>query len=308
MTEPSKRNILVTLDGSHISEQAIALAQKLAEPDGKITLLTVVRAVQGYPEIHPTADAPDFFLTPETQAETAREYLNIVRARWTEGGVQLGVEVETGDPAEEILLAAASIGADLIVMTSHGRGAGGRLRFGSVSDRVARSSTCPVAIVRPELAAVEGAGSKPKRLLVPLDGSELAAQSLPFAIDLAKQLAVPVELVRVMDPVVSRYAAAGTVAMPAEWYIEVEKQMKTEALASLESAATTVRDAGVETELVVLTGLTAPALLEEIKPDDLVVITSHGRGGIRRWLMGSVAEKLVRLAEAPVILVPNARS
>jgi nucleotide-binding universal stress UspA family protein len=72
----------------------------------------------------------------------------------------------------------------------------------------------------------------------------------------------------------------------------------------LEAVATVIREEGLTTSSQVLTGPIAPAISDQVQPGDIVVMTSHGRSGVRRWLLGSVAEYLVRHADAPVLLVP----
>jgi nucleotide-binding universal stress UspA family protein len=223
----------------------------------------------------------------------------------------VGVErlVAVGEPDEEIVAAAAQHGADLIAMASHGRGALGRAIFGSVADRVARTATVPVLIVR---SAAEEAGGPATiaRLVVPLDGSEIAERALPVASDLAHRLDIPIHVVRATDP-------GSTVPMPrgvigaapmvsAEIVDRVWQEAESEAESTVSEAISHLKREGMEASGAVLSGSPFFAISEATKPGDLIVLTSHGRGGVRRWLLGSVAEKLVREASVPVLLVPAA--
>ncbi|MEZ4499640.1 MAG: universal stress protein [Thermomicrobiales bacterium] len=119
---------------------------------------------------------------------------------------------------------------------------------------------------------------------------------------LATELGVPVLLVRVIDleqlglaaqlaasPVAQYAASVGTVRQGVDDY--------------LQSHAATLRDAGIAVETAVLDGSPAPVLNDLTLPGDVLVLTSHGRGGIGRWLLGSVTEKLVREGNTPVIVV-----
>jgi nucleotide-binding universal stress UspA family protein len=225
-----------------------------------------------------------------------------------DAGVTIERVIAEGEPDEWIVDTAANRGVDMIAMTSHGRGAIGRAIFGSVADRVARTATVPVLIVRaagedaPQAAAV-------KRIVVPLDGSELAERALPIASEIAKRLRVPIHVFRAVDPVTAMPVAPGVFGAAPTVSGEIADQIWEEA----ESEANqTVRDAvadlqkqhGIDAAGSILHGSPFFAISEATRPDDLLVLTSHGRGGVRRWLLGSVAEKLIREAPAPVLLVP----
>ncbi len=217
------------------------------------------------------------------------------------------LETTTGDAAEEILRVAAREDVDLIVIASHGRGAIGRWVIGSVADRVARTSLVPVMMIRPrDESDNEAPAPLIKRLIVPLDGSDLAFQALPFVELLAGSLPVPVLLVNVTD-VVHDLNRAMAYGMPfrQEIYDEVIDNAREEARDLLREPAERLRRAGLEVIELVLDGQAAEAIAGTAEPTDVIVMTSHGRGGLRRWLLGSVAEKLVREGPVPVIVVPS---
>jgi nucleotide-binding universal stress UspA family protein len=194
----------------------------------------------------------------------------------------------------------------MIVMASHGRGAVGRWTFGSVADRVARGSLIPVTIICPE--PDEGiAGVEVRRIVVALDGSDLSHRALPVARDLAVRLSVPVLLVQAINPAASLYPslAAGAVASE-DVFEETFHSEEEQAAGNLRNAEQQLRARGIEVTTSVQVGPTIAAIESVVEPGDVIVITSHGRSGIRRWLLGSVAERLIRCALAPVILVPAA--
>lgn len=284
--------ILVPLDGSEPAEAALAVAELI--PSRRVLLLTV----------EPDTKGPMLVSAPEWEAwRTGREregqtYLERAAEPLRRQGRAIVTAVEFGDPANRIVLAAAA--ADLIVMGSHGRGGGGRVLYGSVADRVARHAPRPTLIVR---GGERPATAPPlSRLVVPLDGSPLAEHALPVAGSLASDLGLPVHLVRVVDlDLVRATVPAGIRAATAS--VRSHEAVRREAGEYLAAQTQQLRNRDLAATTEVRTGAPAAELLDAIRPGDLVVLTTHGRGGLRRWLLGSMAEKLVRLATAPVLLV-----
>jgi nucleotide-binding universal stress UspA family protein len=304
------RRILVPWDGSALAAEAIPQARAVAAAGAEVILLWVA------PEPEMAAGllwgsagvAPDDVLRADE--EVARQALESEAERLRAAGGDVKVEsvVAIGDPAEEILRTADERAVDLLVLANHGRGAVGRWAFGSVADRVSRSAKVPVMIVRP--GGNDGAGRPSevtRRVMVPLDGSELAARAVPVAASLAKRLDVPVLLVDVIDTTraVSPLFASGA-AYSQGFFDEIQTELRTEAERALAAASESLKESGVEVRSRVLDGSPADALLDLMEPSDVVVLTSHGRSGVRRWLLGSVAEKLVRQGVAPIMLVPAA--
>jgi nucleotide-binding universal stress UspA family protein len=276
-------SMLVPLDGSEAAEAALAVAELI--PSRRVRLLSV------------ESDLSD--LTAICLAEPdCQTYLERVAEPLRRQGRKVETVVAFGDPARKIVASAAT--ADLVVMGSHGRGAAGRLVPGSIAEQVARGAPVPTLIVR--------GGQKPvapipiTRIVVPLDGSPLAEQALPMAVALAGSLGLPVHLVRVVevDPVrgagVARSSVATAHTRPhAETGPQAEEYLveQVQALRNMDVAATS--------EL--RTGAPASELLDAIRNGDLTVLTTRDRGGIERWMLGSVAEELVRRAAGPVLLV-----
>lgn len=296
--------ILVPLDGSTLAEQAIPYARAVAQDDG--TLI--------YAQIVPKADAIHG-LTGGTVAsagdvaalfnQTATTDLQNAASRWTSIAPNYEIAIASGDPAEQILQMAIDRGAELIVIASHGRGALGRWTFGSVADRLARSSTVPVLIVRPKDADPEHAViPEIGRVLLPTDGSALSEAATTEAALLAKRLNRPLVLIRAVFPEAELAPTAGFDAVYApEVYEELSKSLEQDARTGLDRIADELREQGVTVDISLLHGPAAQTIEEAARPDDLIVMTSHGRSGFRRWLIGSVAEKLVRTAPCPVVLV-----
>ena len=212
-----------------------------------------------------------------------------------------------GDPAEEILRDADRHDAGLIVMATYGLHGIDRWVIGSVADRVARTSPVPVMLVRPPYVAPEQpAPITFERLVVPLDGSPLAAEALPFAEQLAIRGHLPIRLVTVTD--LSRELSSVLdygAAFSAQAYEELLDEGRAESQAMLDAAAVPLRDAGLTVDTRLCEGQVPEAIAAVTGSNDVIVMTSHGRSGIGRWLLGSVATKLIQLGGAPVILVPS---
>ena len=275
--------ILVPLDDSAEARVALPYAAALAAPGTEIVLLTVI----------PSANAAD--LAP-AGLESAAQRLRV-------GGQQVHTEVAIGDPARRIIDTAVDLGAEMIVMASHGRGALGRLIYGSVADRVGRASPIPVMVVRARQLEPGPVGIT--RLVVPLDGSERAETALPVATTISRRLGTPILLIRVVDPADLMPPAVGIgEAIPFEIYDEAEEELEQEARRYLDTMAQKLRELGLPVATRVLMGPPASAIEEATHLGDALVITSHERTGVMRWLLGSVAEKLTREDESPVILVP----
>jgi nucleotide-binding universal stress UspA family protein len=291
MTETTKTtenvamtNILVPLDGSEEARAALPYAMALATPGTEILLLTVVPAEAG--------------------VAAAQAALEPVARRLRTAGHAVQTEIAVGDPAERILDTAARSGAGMIVMASHGRGAVGRLIYGSVADRVAREATVPTMVVRTK--SVPPGPVAITRLVVPLDGSPLAEASLPVAAAISTKLGTPLFLIRAINPVELLPPAVGIGgAMPPEIYAETEEQMEQDARDYLERTAQSLRDQGLPVATEVLVGPPAAAIVGATHLGDVVVLVSHERTGVMRWLLGSVSETLTREDQAPIILAPK---
>lgn len=286
--------LLVPLDGSPAAEAALAYAELI--PGRAVRLLAVVAEDDAPDLTWPVAPRYDEWRAAETtRLET---YLARVGEPLGRQGRQVTCRVEEGDPADRIVEAAAE--ADLIVMTTHGRGGGSRALFGSIADRVVRHAPAPVLVVR--------GGDRPvtppplTRIVVPLDGSALSECALIPAVDLADDLGVPLHLVRTLDVDRLRETVrAGTYAATA--YARSLDEVRAAVADYLRAHELRLRGRDLRITSEVLNGAPAAELEALSRPGDLIVLTTHGRSGLRRWLLGSVADKLVRHASVPVLVV-----
>ena len=275
--------ILIPLDGSEAAEVALTVAE--AVPSRHVRLLVVESELDHLSAV--CSPKMDCWAYLERVAEPLRRQ-----------GRQVEKIADFGDPARRIVASATT--ADLVIMGSHGRGAMGRFLLGSIAEWVARHAPAPTMIVR--------GGQRPvatmplTRIVVPLDGSPLAEQALPMAVALAGGMGLSVHLVRVVDfDFVRATVEAGPAA--AEACVRQQAELVRGANAYLAEQVLAPRNRGCAATSEVRVGAPAGELLAVIREGDLVVLTTHGRGGLERWFLGSVAEELVRHAAAPVLLV-----
>ena len=207
-----------------------------------------------------------------------------------------------GDPAVEIGRAAGDYGHDLIAMATHGRGGLRRWVFGSVADKVIHASDLPLLIVRPKQAPPQEAGAI-RHLVVPLDGSALAETAIPVAQALAARLHIGVSLVQAILQSAVLYDMA-TVYDP-----RLDTELEQMAKEYLHGVQGRFSQAGINAGAVVRKGSPAFEVLDyaEATPGALIVMTTHGLGGAARWVFGSVADRVMRAAAAPVLMLRSAR-
>jgi nucleotide-binding universal stress UspA family protein len=142
------------------------------------------------------------------------------------------------------------------------------------------------------------------RLVVPLDGSDFAEEALAHARELATRLDVPIQLVRSVDPAaMTGIGATLGVGLDYAAVDELIDEEETDAKTYIDSTVATLTGEGFNTTGVVLRGTAAAAIISASQDGDLVVMASHGRSGVRRWFLGSVAEEVVRRSDVPVLLI-----
>jgi nucleotide-binding universal stress UspA family protein len=212
-----------------------------------------------------------------------------------------------GPIAETLAAKIDDLGADLVVMTTHGRGAIGRTFLGGIADHLVRTGEVPVVLVRPDAAAAlppELAEWRPGEILVPLDGSPLAEAALAPAVGFARLFRARVALLQVIQPL--SLATDPPLPFPATYDEQITEVRRREGQDYLDSVAERLRDQGIEAHGAATVGWSvAGTLLELARPEriGLIAIATHGRGGLKRVLAGSVADKLVRAAEIPLLVV-----
>jgi nucleotide-binding universal stress UspA family protein len=296
------RTLLVPLDGSRLSEHALPLAASIARRAG-----AALHLVRAHPP-SPVGEGVAAFATEKAAWALAKSYLEEVAGRLEAmTGVRATTRVLDGPVAPTLHEYAVSQIADLVVMSTHGRGPFSLFWLGSVADQLAHRLPMPLLLVRPHDAPVELAREPAlRRLLVGLDGSPRAEGVLGPALALARLTGAAVKLLRVVLPPpvygmdLAPYAAAGAAAD-----LALLEDLRHEAEAYLTRVADRLREEGhaVETR-VAPHAHAATGLLEEAARAgcDLIALETHGRGGLPRLFLGSVADKVVRGAEVPVLL------
>jgi nucleotide-binding universal stress UspA family protein len=307
LSSSATHRVLVPLDGSDFAERAIPYASALAGEGGQLVFLRVMSEAEPERSLSGKVTASE----DEVEQFEHNDALSVLResaSKWqTVLTGEPSYEVTVGDAAEEILAVAERVGCTFIVMTSHGRGAIGRLAFGSIADRIARATHVPTLIIRPEEDAIAIDSVAFHRILVPYDGSAVASEALPVASSVASHLGIPVHLLHAINPsslVIP--SPMGTSAYSGEIYTEIEDELTATAQSHLDEAARQLGAPKVPVTTEIVEGPPVLAIEDSAKAGDLIVMASHGRSGFRRWLLGSTAEKLIRTGPAPVLLVPAA--
>lgn len=285
-------SILVPLDGTPLAERAVGYAAHLARAASARLLL--IRSVPLGP-VHTLSDAES-----EIRAqEDAEAYLDAIRKGLPTPG-EIDIAAFFGDADATILDEARTHHASLIVMSTHARSSARRVIEGSIADEVARSATVPVLLVSPTCDRTWPT-DRPLRVLLPLDGSPRAESALAAATALAEVTDVELVLLRVVDesqPIrIERTPnALPDVASDERW---------PHADIYLEQAARKLGQQGLQVTTVVDTGNPVTAVLSAVDAEniDLIAIASHGRGGITRLILGSVATAIVQHATVPVLCI-----
>jgi nucleotide-binding universal stress UspA family protein len=303
------KTILVPLDRSSLAEQALGPATALARAAGGELSLVLAHPLAPYDGsmIGSWSDAKD----PEEVIYLRRVADEIART----AHVAVGNTVATGHPVETICRRAREVGADLIVMTSHGRTGLSRAWLGSVADGVVRNASAPVLMLRAENDVGPTRHGQPvplfRRILVPLDGSVTSSSVVSAAAAMAQcgdahliflRVVHPVPLY-IMDPQVPAYPT--TVLDP-----DATQQAASDAQEELSALATSVEhEYSLKTETVVeVSSATAQTILDVARRHgaDLIAMTTHGRGA-SRLVIGSVTDKVLRGGHMAMLLYhPNA--
>jgi nucleotide-binding universal stress UspA family protein len=293
------RKIAIPLDGSPFAERVLAHIPRFGKPDDvELLLVRVIETTRYYSYIAP--DAVHIFDLTQWRQE-AENYLKRVAGELRELGYRLYTTVVDGDVATSICEVASAQDADLIAMTTHGRSGLQRWIMGSVADRIIRTTQKPVYLVRPGKEVLSGGA--PQRILVPLDGSALAEAALAPALELTSNNDAELLLVQAVElPELwgEEFVSAETVAA-----LPSLEEQETLARIYLEGIAASLRQDGRIVRIHVETGhpATVVASVAAAQTVDTIVMSTHGRSGLSRWVFGSVAEKVVRTVDCPVLLV-----
>jgi nucleotide-binding universal stress UspA family protein len=277
--------ILVPLDGSSLAGSVLTqVRQLLMQKDSDVILVRVVQP--------PPSSEADIMEPMETLRAGALEYLHTIERGLSSQGARVRSRVVEGFPAGAILEAAKNEGATLIAMSTHGRTGLSRWVFGSVTEKVLRASPVPVLAV-PSFVEQGGAASPTgarelpfRRIVVPIASADLSLEAVPPVLELAPLTGAEVVLVHVCE---------GTGCA-----VEVPQMRK---------AYDLLHQAGISADPMMKQGDAATQILETCRETgaDLIAMTTHGHSGLSRWVLGSVAEKVLRAASVPMLVVRTAK-
>ncbi|MBI3925065.1 MAG: universal stress protein [Armatimonadetes bacterium] len=299
--ETTFRKILVPLDGTALAEQALLPAFQLARRfGGDVGLLCVEPYLHLLPLVRP-ADAldPRGVNVRKSPSELAQRYLDALRADLGERGVPVWDRAVIDDPASAILDCIEKESIGLVVMTSHNRSGLSRWWMGSVADQLLTRTDCPVLILP------EGAVSNYRKLLVPLDGSEVAESALPVAETLAGSEG---QLLLLRAPSIGEPARVSLSFLNEAYREQYRRGEKARSEAYLDERKRRIEARGYRVATRHCPGRAAEAILRTAADEkvDAIVMTTHGRGGWDRLAHGSVAYKVrVTLGWTPLLLVPR---
>lgn len=297
---PNVQKILVTTDFSGQSLPAVRYAIALGGKIGaSVTLLHVVETASSWSGMESVLLAR----TDSEVAGRARKQLEALAQRESKGDVKITAVVRTGQPFHEIALAAGERSMDLIVIATHGHTGLKRIWLGSTAERVVRHAPCPVLTVPTRDLPKRVGPATPfrlKKILVPIDFSNLSRDALPYATLLAREFNAELTLLHVVqwfpiDQLLGAEMISQTM-VPAIQQAEIDLDR----LAADLSKAT-----GVKTSAVVREGTPHETICQTAKSlgADLVVLTTHGYTGLKHVWLGSTAERAVRHASCPVLAV-----
>lgn len=298
------RSILVPIDFSPPSAQALKYAAALATQFGaKITLLNVVQPVA----------TPDFAYYPlmmendKVNAQAKRELEGVPVSQGVDSNLIEKFVVRNGVPFHEITGAADSLKADLIVISTHGYTGLKHVLLGSTAERVVRHAPCPVLVVaRPAKALAVAGKARPApalhlgKILVPVDFSDCSGKALEYALPFAGKFRAAITLLHVVHV---NYYATNSEYTTFD-YPELIDEMRRSGEKELGQLADSVRKA-CPVKTMIETGHPGDVIVTAARKlrTGLIIISTHGRTGLKHAFLGSTAEYVVSHAPCPVLVV-----
>ena len=299
------RNILVPLDGSPFGEHALPIAYAIARrAGGNVHLVRVHEPIASLvPAMAGWAPGPEMEQWTRELAETESAYLRGVTEQASRE-VRVSTRLLHGVVLDALEFDAQRITADLVVMTTHGRGGMARAWLGSVADGLVRRLHIPMLLVRPEMDPPKPCDDPCfHRVVVPLDGSALAESALEPAIEITRLAEARITVVQVLPPPYFFDTAEAQQAGPRT--AEVAR-MREQAGAYLARVCSDLAGRGIQASAQVLVDARPAHAIARFAQDahaDMIALATHGRGGATRLLLGSVADKVLRTSPVPVLVL-----
>jgi len=289
--------MIVSLDGSKAAEMVIPYAEEVAAKLGSQMILVSVS------ESLPANTEQLYQAYLEHITQRVQHQLKDWKPRKE---AQVQSKVLTGKPADEILRYANETNAGLIAMTSRGSSDSESWPLGNIAAKVLRAVGKPLLLVRaPASEAALRQKRLVKRILVPLDGSELGAAAIPHAEALGQALGAELVLFQAIDPAAVHRLPNPEGGAPYPKAVAVDVQ-KTSAKDYLNGVRKTLKEKGLEVSSAIAVGSPPDQIVDYAKANaiDLITMSSHGRTGIRRWVFGGVTDKVLHAGDTAVLVVP----
>ena len=285
------KRILIPLDGSKFSEAALTHIEMLVkQSDAEIILLRVVPFLwpSGFVQAREMGDKLD---------KEASNYLCSINSKLTVKGMEGEVFVREGNIADVICDFAKENRIDLIAMTTHGRGGVRRWALGSVAEKIVRSSPVPILLYRIKGDRIED--SNYTKILIPIDGSKFSENIFPQTNKFVEIFNSKILFLHVMDTrLTENFAVAKDI------FVHEEKTARQDIKSYFTSLENKVKESKITYELLIEKGDPAEVIcdLAEKNEVDLIAMSTHGRSGISRWTVGSVADRVLRVSSKPLLL------
>ena len=293
--------ILIPLDGSKLAEGILPYARTLAK--------RLKIPVELFTVIHP--ETAKLFSDP-----AHGRYIDSVEADMKQSGIHyLGNVARTfPDPknvsctarvghAADMIVNQASAAKTLIAMSTHGRGGIQRWLMGSVADKIVRARKHDLLLVHPDKAAEAGQEAALDTVVLPLDGSTLAENAVRGVVKLAKTMNLAVVLLRVFSLPLTAYYGNDAYVPDIE---QLTGQLREEAKSYLDVRCEQLHADGLKNvSTVLLEGDASVQIIDYAAntSNNLVVMCTHGRSGVGRWVLGSVTDRVVRHSGDPVLII-----
>ena len=306
--------VIVPLDGSELSEQSLPYAELIAGSLG-----APVELVQAY-DILPAGllgarNRSGVVSTLEESARTrALVSMESQRRRLEGNGHTVSTVAQRGPAADVIVAVASAEPTALVVMSTHGRGGISRWVMGSVTDKALHTMPNPMLIVRANVMGPASPETSLKNVVVPLDGSALSELAIPHAISVAGALSASITVLRI-TPTEDHYRQQLNMVTPEMSTVPDFDMADPDELAAEDAEETTtyledVRNRmridhahGVGTEHLVNDNIAQAIIERATQQTSLVVMTTHGRSGVGRMVLGSVTDRVIRHSNLPVLVI-----
>jgi nucleotide-binding universal stress UspA family protein len=311
------KRLLVPLDGSPQAEQALPIAAHLAKASGASLLL--FEAIRTPSEFGISSASAEHALhkAQEKRLIAAATYLSTRAHALEEEGIETRIAALPGQPASLILDTAKEEEIDLIVMCRHGRTGLSRWTLGSTSQKVMRQTTVPVLLLHGQKLIELTRHSGPFRTAVALDGSPFAEKALLPAAQLVTALSAPGEgelhLIRLVElPIIEQDLGAliddevdvhHTALQEASDYLqEIRARLAQESSTSGLHISWSVEECQDIADSLIQIAEQGKGIRTQ-KASDLIALATHGRSGLHRWLLGSVAERILHGSALPLLII-----